>query len=451
VKQYDVAIVGAGPAGMFTARELALRSKLRVLIIDEGKDVRDRLQGDHYDPADIMRGVGGTGTFSDGTLNLRPDVGGDLYALMGHDEAWDLVNYVDEAFLDYGAPSSLSEPKGQKLAQLKRKAAAAGMQFIEARQRHIGSDRTPGVIERFKKDLEARGVEFKLQTRATDLLVEDKGCKGVVADHGVINATNVLVAPGRGGALWLEQMVAKHGIEASHGPIDMGVRVEVPAIVMEPITAINRDPKFHVRTKRYDDFVRTFCTNHQGFVVCETYNDFIGVNGHSLKGKQSPNTNFSLLVQVNLTEPLEDTTSYGRSVARLATTIGGGKPLLQRMGDLRRGRRSTWPRIERNPVKATLRDVTPGDISMALPHRVVMDLIEGLETLNEAIPGVSADSTLLYAPEIKFYAIKVAVDPHMETSLPGLWAAGDGAGLSRGIIGAAATGILAGRGILSKR
>jgi uncharacterized FAD-dependent dehydrogenase len=223
----------------------------------------------------------------------------------------------------------------------------------------------------------------------------------------------------------------------------------VPAITMNPVTRINRDPKFHIRTKRYDDFARTFCTNERGFVVKEDYTDFIGVNGHSMKSKKSKNTNFAFLVRVALTEPVENTTRYGRSIAKLATTIGGGKPILQRMGDLRRGRRSTWERIKRNLVHNTLTDVTPGDISMALPHRITMDIIEGLEKLNEIIPGVASDSTLLYAPEIKFYAMRMTVDENMETEVKNLFAAGDGTGLSRDIVNAAATGILAARGVMN--
>jgi len=219
---------------------------------------------------------------------------------------------------------------------------------------------------------------------------------------------------------------------------------------MNPVTKINRDPKFHIRTKRYDDFARTFCTNERGFVVKEVYGDFIGVNGHSLRVKKSENTNFAFLVKVGLTEPVENTTRYGRSIAKLATTIGGGKPILQRMGDLRRGRRSSRERISRNLVQNTLKDVTPGDISMALPHRILMDIIEGLEKLNEIIPGVASDSTLLYAPEIKFYAMHLIVDKNMETSVKNLFAAGDGAGLSRDIVNAAATGMLAARGVMSK-
>jgi uncharacterized FAD-dependent dehydrogenase len=259
-----------------------------------------------------------------------------------------------------------------------------------------------------------------------------------------------LLAPGRVGSGWVNDLVDRNGIEARHAPIDIGVRVEAPSIVMDQVTEINRDPKFHVRTSKYDDFVRTFCANRRGFVVKERYDGIVGVNGHSFRDKDSPNTNFALLVNIGLTEPLENTTIYGECIGRLAYTLGGGKPIVQRMGDLRRGQRSTAGRIARNAVRNTLKDVTPGDIAMALPQRILTDLVETLETLDKVIPGVASDSTLLYAPEIKFYAMKIRVSERLEASVPNLFVAGDGTGLSRDIINAAATGILAGRGIAAK-
>jgi uncharacterized FAD-dependent dehydrogenase len=239
-------------------------------------------------------------------------------------------------------------------------------------------------------------------------------------------------------------------VKLTHGPIDIGVRVEVPATVYETVTKVSRDPKFHIQTKTFKDFVRTFCTNERGWVMEERYDNHVGVNGQSLRGKKSPNTNFALLAHIELTQPVTDTTAYGRSIAYLATTIGGGRPLLQRLGDLRAGRRSTWERIGQGSVVPTLNSVTPGDISMALPGRIVTDILDGLERLDKVAPGVASDSTLLYAPEVKFYAMKIKVDRNMETNVPNLFVAGDGAGLSRGIVAAAATGLLAARGILKK-
>lgn len=459
-KEYDVVIVGAGPAGLFAANEL--KGRASVLIIDMGKDVEERncpmeLTGVCVGckRCNIMCGVGGAGTFSDGTLNLRPDIGGDLAEICGDEElAWWLVRYVDSVFLKYGAPPELYKGKKEEIEELKRRAMSAGARFVEIDQRHIGSDNAKSVIKNFEADLRGEGVDFLLNTSVVDIMVEGGRCKGVIVENdegrNVIMGKCTLLAPGRVGAAWMEEMVKKHGIEAAHAGIDIGVRVEVPAIIMDPITKINRDPKFHIRTKRYDDFARTFCTNEHGFVVKEVYDGFVGVNGHSLRNKKSENTNFAFLVRVELTEPVENTTLYGRSVAMLATTIGGGKPLIQRMGDLRRGRRSTWDRIKRNLVRNTLNDVTPGDISMALPHRITMDIIEGLEKLDEVIPGVASDSTLLYAPEIKFYAMRIDVSKNMETSIENLFVAGDGAGLSRDIVNAASTGVLAGWGIKEK-
>jgi uncharacterized FAD-dependent dehydrogenase len=455
---WDVIIIGAGPAGMCAANELADRG-IGVLVIDRGRDIKERHcpmeeigKCAQCKQCDIMCGVGGAGTFSDGTLNLRPDIGGDLAAITGDNAAaWALVDHVDGLFLKYGAPERLYTADGAQVEKLKRGAASVGVHFIEIPQRHMGSDNAPRIIENFENDLKSRGTVFQLNAQVRDLLIEDNTCTGVLLEHGeTVSSRFTLLCPGRIGGEWVNTLVKRHGIDAKHGAIDIGVRVEVPSIIMDHITKINHDPKFHIRTKRYDDFVRTFCTNEHGFVVKERYEGFIGTNGHSLKSRRSDNTNFAFLVRTELTEPLEDTTRYGKSVSKLATTIGGGNPILQRMGDLRRGQRSTWSRIRRNPVKNTLEDVTPGDISMAMPHRIVMDIIEGLEKLNEVIPGVASDSTLLYAPEVKFYAMELQVSQELATSTRGLYAAGDGTGLSRDIINAAATGVIAGRAILQQ-
>lgn len=456
--EYDVIIIGAGPAGMFSAYEL-LNKGLKVLLVEEGRDIRNRkcpMEQSIYcancRPCNIMCGVGGSGTFSDGILNLRPDIGGDLVSLT-HDEkaAWSLIDDVDRIFMKFGSPKKVYGNNKNGITDLKRKAASVGIKFIDIPQKHIGSDNAPKVIENFARYLQDHRIEFLLQTRVKDIVIKDNTCTGIELENSkVINSRYVIAAPGRIGATWINTLIDNHKIKAKFGPIDVGVRVEVSSIIMDPVIKINRDPKFHIRTKRYDDFVRTFCTNHEGFVVKENYDGFVGVNGHSMINKKSDNTNFAFLVRVTLTEPVENTIKYGRSIAKLATTIGGGKPILQRLGDLRRGRRSHPDMILQNPVQNTLKDVTAGDISMALPHRVVMDIIEGLEKLNEVIPGVASDSTLLYAPEIKFYATQIIADRNMESSVKNLFVAGDGAGLSRDIVKAAATGIMAGGGILNK-
>ncbi len=393
-----------------------------------------------------MSGVGGAGGMSSGTLNLRYDIGGDLSELTKSvAKAQRLVEEVDAIFLEHGAPKEVYGGNEEEVEKLTRRAAAAGVRFIPIPQRHIGSEYLPDVIGSFKRKLQGQGVKFVLNTRVERI---QKGEAIIKGKH--VKAKYILAAPGRVGAVWFAEQARALGIELKHGPIDVGVRVEVPAVVMEPVIKVSRDPKFHIITKTFDDFVRTFCVNYMGYVMEERYDDYVGVNGHSLRVKKSTNANFAFLTRVELTQPVTDTTAYGRSIAYLATTIGGGLPLLQRLGDLRKGRRSTWERVERGHVKPTLRSVTPGDISMALPGRIVTNILEGLERLDQVIPGVASDSTLLYAPEVKLYSMEVTVDEHMETNVPNLFVAGDGAGLSRGIITAAATGLLAARGILHK-
>ncbi|MCD6140023.1 MAG: NAD(P)/FAD-dependent oxidoreductase [Thermococcus sp.] len=456
-EKFDVVIIGAGPAGLFSAYELAEKSNLKVAVIDEGGDIENRVCPMNElgycigcKPCHIMSGVGGAGGLSDGTINLRPDIGGDLTELTRDENySWQLVWEVDQIFLTHGAPKGVYKGHEDEIRKWERRAAQAGVKFIPIIQRHIGSDHTKGVIKSIKDYLESKGVKFILWTK-----VEEFRKGEVVARKGddvfTIKARYIIVAPGRGGAEWFHDVAQKIGLKSRHGPIDVGVRVEVPAIIMEQITKINHDPKFHIYTETYDDFVRTFCANPNGFVVEEKYDGYVGVNGHSMRDKKSNNTNFAFLTRIELTKPVEDTTAYGRSIAQLATTIGGGKPILQRLGDLRRGRRSTWSRIKKSDVEPTLKHVTPGDIAMALPHRVVTNIIEGLEKLDRVIPGVASDHTLLYAPEIKYYAMQVEVNDLLETTIENIFAAGDGAGLSRDIVNAAATGLLAARGILVK-
>jgi hypothetical protein len=451
---YDVVVIGAGPAGLFAAYELVNNSNLSILVIDKGKDILNRQCPSlkqfqrcfQCNPCNILCGLGGAGGLSDGKLNLKSDVGGNLEEFVSKEEADTLVSMIDKVFLEHGASQKLY---GNRAHELQTKAAAEGLEFIPIPQRHIGSDMLPGVITSLRINLERKGANFLLQTEVVDLNYED--CfKIKLADGQVLESRFVICATGRYGADWLTSLAKKLGINTKYAPIDIGVRVEVPAVVMEEIIEYAWDPKFHIYTPTYDDFVRTFCTCPYGFVVMEDYGDYIGVNGHSTNTEKSENTNFAFLTRVELTEPVEDTTAYGTSIAKLATTIGGKMPIVQRLEDLRNGRRSTVSRIEKSFVKPTLKNATPGDISMALPHRIVENILEGLEKLDNVIRGVNSDSTLLYAPEIKFYSMRFLVNNDLETNMKNFFVAGDGAGLSRGIVASAATGIIAARGIMKK-
>ncbi|MDI6896378.1 NAD(P)/FAD-dependent oxidoreductase [Methanocella conradii] len=448
-----VIIVGAGPAGLAAANELAGHAD--VLIIEKGRDIGQRtcqvMKGRdciYCNVCSVTAGVGGAGGMSDGKLNLSPLIGGDLVDFVGMKRAEELFEMVDAYFVKHGAPPEDPHVPPTPLVQ---RAAANGIEFIPIRQKHIGSDMLPKVIGSMKADLEKRGVRFLLETTVESVIAKNNKAIGVMAGGKRYMADFVLLAPGRSGSTWLGEQMKKFGVPIKYMPIDVGVRVEVPAVVYEEAVKTNWDPKFRMYTPTYDDLVRTFCTCPYGFVVQDTYESGVGVNGHSQRNCRSSNTNFAFLTKIALTEPLENTNEYGSTIAEQAKTIGGGKPLLQRLGDLKKGRRSTWDRLKRSYVDPTLKAVTPGDISMALPHRVVTDILEGLDMLDRVVPGVASDATLLYAPEIKFAAIRPETREDFEVAVvDNLYVAGDGAGVTRGIVPAAAMGISCAQGIIKK-
>lgn len=457
VRTFDVIIVGGGPAGLFAAHWLSEHSSLRVLLIDKGKPPLKRHCpiGDrgcvHCRPCNILCGVGGAGLFSDGKLNFIHKLGKtDLTQFLGLAEACQLIDETEAIFNRYGMDGQVFPTDMDAARTIRKEARKHGIDLLLIRQKHLGSDNLPRHIEAMAREIEARGVLFHHSENVRDLLVEHGRVTGVVTDRDTYAAESVILAPGRVGAEWMGAIAGRNGIGLSQRGIEVGVRVEVHNEIMQDLCQIIYDPTFFIRTARYDDQTRTFCTNFGGFVALENYQDFVCVNGHALMDRKSANTNFAFLSKVILTDPVEDNQAYGESIGKLATLIGGGRPILQRYGDLRRGRRSTWNRIRNSYIEPTLINVVCGDIAMALPERILTNLVDGLERLNQVIPGVANDETLLYAPEIKFFATQVETDSQLETGVRGLFVAGDGPGVAGNIVSAAATGLIAARAIVHR-
>ncbi len=456
---YDVIVVGAGPAGLFASYLLSQAKDIKVLLVDKGLPPHKRWCPINRhnrclkcNPCNIMSGIGGAGLFSDGKLNFIHKLGKtDLTQFMELEEAKRLVKETEDIFSRFGMDGKVYPLDMEKAHEIRKDARKEGIELLIIRQKHLGSDKLPKYIEDMVGYLQSQGVEIRTGIDVEDVVVEDGWIKGIVSKGEKIEARYVILAPGRVGAEWLVSLAKRYGLKMTQRGIEVGVRVEVLNDIMEEITSIIYDPTFFIQTRKYDDQTRTFCTNRGGFVTQESYHGFVCVNGHAYMDKKSQNTNFAFLSKVVLTEPVTDNHSYGESIGNLATLIGGGKPILQRFGDLKRGRRSTWKRIKKGFIVPTLTNVVCGDIAMALPERILTNIIEGLEKLNRVIPGVSNDETLLYAPEIKFFSTQIHTSSHLETSIRGLYVAGDGAGVAGNIVAAAATGLIPAKHILTRR
>ncbi|MBN1377023.1 NAD(P)/FAD-dependent oxidoreductase [Candidatus Woesearchaeota archaeon] len=438
---YDVGIIGAGPAGLFAAYELA-GSGLKTIVIDKGKEPCKRNSR--------LCGVGGAGAFSDGKLNLTPKIGGDASSFKRTDsEIEKRIKKIDSLFTESGLDEGYSGLDIKNIEKLRKISGKHGVEFVAGKQRHIGTDKLPGIMNNIYMKIKNKGIVFRLNTKVLD--IKRKGKKFILnSDKGKFIVKYLIAAPGRAGAYWLRKKSEELNVKYNYGPIDVGVRLEFPAGLYENIKNIMYDAKFRLYTKTYNDLVRTFCTNPNGFISVEKYDSFILVNGHASKKSKSKNTNLALLSRVVLTDPVEDTTRYGRAIVRLANTIGGGKPLLQTLNNLKEGRRSTWKRLSDNQVSPTLKNATPGDISMALPERIVINLVEAIEQLDYIIPGINSGSTLVYAPEVKFYDTRYNVTKGMETNVSNFYVAGDASGHSRGIVFSAVTGMIAAEDIKKK-
>jgi len=455
---YDVIIVGAGPAGLFAAHHLSENSDLRVLVLERGKAPLKRRcrMGDYREcakcaPCDILSGVGGAGLFSDGKLNFIPTLGKtDLTQFMPLADAEGLIAETEAIFDRFGMDGPVYPTDLERAREIRKQAKRLGIDLLIIRQKHIGSDRLPEHIAGMADHLRSRGVTIRTSTEVKEVLLKKGRVAGVSCRSGRFSAPNVILAPGRAGADWMGAVAHALGLGVRQRGIEVGVRVEVHNDIMQDLCSVIYDPTFFVQTEKYDDLTRTFCTNQGGFVSQETYSRFVCVNGHAYRDRKSENTNFAFLSKVVLTEPVTDNQSYGEAIGSLATLIGGGKPILQRFGDLKRGRRSTWTRVRKGYIRPTLTSVVCGDIAMALPERILTNLIEGLDKLNLVVPGVSNPETLLYAPEIKFFAVQIETGDTLETRIPGLFVAGDGPGVAGNIVSAAATGLIPAKAIVAR-
>ncbi len=455
---YDVIIVGGGPAGLFASYYLAEHSNLKILLLEKGNfpDKRSCPIINHQNclrcnPCNILSGLGGAGLFSDGKLNYIHKLGKtDLTQFLSIKDAEQLI-YETEAIFNYFGLDGQVYPTSIELAkQLRKNARKEGIELLLIKQKHLGSDCLPKHIIDMIDYIRNRGVDIQCLTDAEDIIVQEDKIKGIKTKEKNFYASNVIIAPGRVGSDWMNWLADKYSFGKKQRGIEAGIRVEVHNDIMQDLTDIIYDPTFFIQTQQYDDQTRTFCTNYGGYVSLENYQNFVCVNGHAYKDKKSENTNFAFLSKVILTEPVTDYQSYGEAIGKLGSIIGGGKPVLQRFGDLKRGRRSTWQRINKGFIKPTLDKVVCGDIAMALPERILINIREGLEKLNRVVPGVANDETLLYAPEIKFFATQIETDNDLQTKIKGLYVAGDGAGVAGNIVAASATGLISAKAILKK-
>lgn len=458
---YDVVIVGAGPAGLFTAYELVTNNnKLKVLLLDKGKFSDSRVcpmkktgKCVNCRPCAILSGYGGAGTFSDGKLNFIPKLGkSDLFRYMGRSEAYKLIDDTEEIFNKFGMDAEVYPTNRDEALSISSDIAKVGANLLLIKQKHLGSDMLPTYIAKFTKYLKDHGVEVLDGADCFDIFEKDDKTYDVSYRKGKseykVNSKNVVVAPGRTGAKWVQELADTYGISYTSQSIEIGVRVEVRKEILESITNIIYDPTIFIKTDTYGDEIRTFCTNPGGFVAKENYYGYICVNGHALKNIKSDNSNFAFISKVHLTEPVTNTREYGEAIAKIANTLGGGKPIIQSLRDLKMGRRSTWSRIEKGFIEPTLKDCVAGDLALVMPHRIIKNILEGLETLDKIIPGVNNDETLLYGPEIKFFSNEIDTDSNMKLLNHSIYFVGDGAGKAGNIVVAAATGLIAARDIL---
>ena len=459
MKKFDVVIVGAGPAGLFCAYELIENNKkLKVALIDKGHKADTRMcpmkvnggKCVNCPTCQILSGFGGAGTFSDGKLNFIPKLGkSDLFKYMSQSEAYKLIDDTEEIFTKFNMDSDIYPSNMSEAEEIKKEVAKTGARLLLIKQKHLGSDKLPTYIKDFTDYLENEGVTILENHNVLDIISKKENEHELVIEgKESLMAKKVVVAPGRTGAKWVQELADKYNIPYTSQSIEIGVRVEVRKEILQDITDIIYDPTIFIKTDTYTDEIRTFCTNPGGFVAKENYYGYICVNGHSLKDIKSNNSNFAFISKVGLTEPATNTRLYGENIARIANLLGDSKPIIQSLRDLRRGRRSEWKRLNKGFIEPTLKDCVAGDLSLILPHRIITNILEGLEKLDKIIPGVNNDETLLYGPEIKFFSNEIDTNNQFKLKDFDIYFVGDGAGKAGNIVTAAATGLVAARDIL---
>lgn len=456
---YDVVIVGSGPAGIFAAIELAQSTNLSVLLLEKGKDLNLRkcpIIGKEFScppchPCGLVSGWGGAGAFSDGKLTLSPLVGGQLEQYVGPEKAWELVRYVDDVYLRFGAPREVYG-NSTRTGELARRATEAGLRLVPVPIRHMGTESCRQVLERMQGFLGGK-VESETLAAVASILTENGRAAGVETEDGRrIGADYVIVAPGREGADWLLKEAERLELTLERNPVDIGVRVELPVSVLAEVTDALYEVKLLFESPTFGNRARTFCMCPYGEVTMETTggsDQVITVNGHSYSERRTDNTNFSLLVSANFSPPFREPIAYGRYVARLANMISGGV-IVQRWGDFVEHHRSKPGSIDEGGVEPTLKSATPGDLAFVMPHRIMTVISEMMTAMDRMVPGVASPDTLLYGVEVKFYSSRLELTENLESELTNLFAIGDGAGVSRGLIQAAASGVVAAREIAKK-
>lgn len=450
MKHYDIVVVGAGAAGVFFAYELTkMNSDKTCMIIDRGNPINRRLcpitmkkvdHCIHCEPCNIMCGFGGAGTLSDGKYNITNNFGGDLHAYVGAQEALDLMEYVDSVLLSFDESETPSKLYSTGDSDLKTALLRNNLHLLDAKVRHFGTDRNVKILAALYEYTKEK-VEYAFRRSVGEVVREGEGFVLTLDDGEEISCDKLVLAAGRSGSKWMSRVCSKMNVTMKSNRVDIGVRVEIPAEIFKHITDQVYESKIVYQTDRYNDLVRTFCMNPYGVVVTENTNGIVTVNGHSYSDPalHTENTNFALLVTNRFTEPFKDSNEYGESIARLSNMLGGGV-LLQRFGDLVKGRRSNERRMQKCFTRPTLK-ATPGDLSLVMPKRQMDDIIEMIYALDKVAPGMANEDTLLYGVEVKFYNSEVEVDHNLETKIPGLYAVGDGSGVTHSLSQASACGV----------